>query len=316
MRVVIFGAGAVGSLLGAYLDRAGHSVLLVGRADHVAAVRAHGLKVTGRLEGTFRVDAAVDLAPGPAPDAVLVTVKTFDLERAARTLGRAVRVGTPTLLLQNGLGAEETARRALASEGWPDPHGALVRAVNSLPATWVGPGEVRAAGEGEVVLPAPCGPAADAVDVFARLLGGAGIRVRTADDLPREVWRKAVLNAAVNPVTAVREVVNGRLLDSPYREEADGLLLEAAAVARAEGTSLSDAEARADLERVLRATAENRSSMLQDLERGRPTEIDAISGEIVRIGRTHHLELPFTERAIALIRARVDERRAGRTEPS
>lgn len=316
MRVVIFGAGAVGSLFGAYLDQAGHSVLLVGRGEHVAAVRANGLKVTGRLEGTFRVDAAVELPPGPAPDAILLTVKTFDLSPAAGALGRAVRPGTPILLPQNGLGVEEVARQALAAEGWMEPEVALVRAVNLVPATWVGPGEVRAAGDGEVILPEHRGPAAEAIGRFDQLLRGAGIRVRSVEDFDHEVWRKAVLNAAVNPVTAVHGVLNGRLLDSPYREEADQLLLEAAQTARMAGVPVTDSEARADLERVLRATAENRSSMLQDLDRGRPTEIDAISGEILRIGRLHGLELPRTAQAVADVRARSAALGRGRAERS
>lgn len=316
MRVVIFGAGAVGSLFAAYLDRAGHSVLLIGRADHVAAVRANGLRVTGRIEGTFRVDAAVDLRPGPTPDAVLLMVKTFDLKQAAASLGRAVRPGTPILLPQNGLGAEEVVRTALLAEGWMEPEAALVRAVNSVPATWVAPGEVRAAGDGELVLPERRGPAAEAVARFEQLFRGSGLRLRSAEDLPREVWRKALVNAAINPVTAIYGVANGRLLESPYREEVDELLGEAARTARAAGIPLSDTEARTDLVRVLRATAENRSSMLQDLERGRPTEIEAISGELLRVARAHHLELPFTEHAVARVRARVAEQAALRGEPS
>ncbi len=316
MRVVVFGAGAVGSLFGAYLDRAGHSVLLIGRPDHVAAVRANGLRVTGRLEGTFRVEAAVELHPGPAPDAVLLTVKTFDLARAATALGRAVRAGTPTLLPQNGLGVEEAARRALAAEGWTEPEEAVVRAVNSVPATWVGPGEVRAAGEGEVLLPERRGRAAEAIGRFDQLLRDAGVRVRTVESIDREVWHKALLNAAVNPVTALHGVENGRLLESPYREEADGLLLEAAQVARAAGVAVADDELRTDLERVLRATAENRSSMLQDLDRGRPTEIDAISGELLRAARRYGIALPRTEEAIAAVRARTGAPRGARAERS
>jgi 2-dehydropantoate 2-reductase len=309
VRVVVFGAGAVGSLFGAYLDRAGHSVLLIGRADHVTAIRSDGLKVTGAVEGTFRVDAAVELRPGPAPDAVLLTVKTFDLARAVASVGRVVRPGTPLLLPQNGLGVEETARRVLGTEGWVEPEAALVRAVNSVPATWVGPGEVRAAGEGDLVLPPARGLASEAIGRFEQLFRGSGIRTRTVEEFPREVWRKAVVNAAVNPVTALHRVANGRLADAPYREEAERLLLEAVRAARAAGVAITDTEARGDLDRVVRASAENRSSMLQDLEHGRPTEIDAISGEILRVGQAHQLDLPFTELAVARVRAAAQERR-------
>ena len=305
MRVVVFGAGAIGSLLGASLDRAGHSVLVVGRPDQVAAIRDGGIRLVGRVEGTFRVEAVEELPPGPAPDAVLLTVKAFDLATAATAIARAIRPDTPLLLPQNGLGIEETAARALRAGGWSDPEPWLVRAVNSLPATWVRPGEVRVAGEGEILLPEAKGPAAPAIRVFDALLREAGLRVRSVPDLRREVWRKAVVNAAINPVTAIHGVVNGRLADAPFHEEAVRLLEEAARTARAVGVDESNEEARADLDRVVRATAENRSSMLQDLDRGRPTEIDAISGEILRAAEAHDLDLPHTRVAMAEIRAKV-----------
>jgi len=269
------------------------------------AIREGGVRLAGRVEGTFRVEAAEEIPPGPAPDAVLVTVKSFDLPSAATAVARGVRPGTPVLLPQNGLGIEEVAAGAFRAGGWSDPERALVRAVNFLPATAVRPGEVRVAGEGEIVLPEARGVAGPAIHVFERLLHEAGIRVRTVPDIHREEWRKAVVNAAINPVTAVHGVVNGRLLESPYRDQALHLLEEAASTARAAGIDVSDEEARADFERVVRATAENRSSMLQDLERGRPTEIDAISGALLRSAETNHLDLPFTRAVVAEIRSRV-----------
>lgn len=305
MRVVVFGAGAVGSLLGAYLDRAGHSVLLIARPAHVAAIREGGIRLVGTVEGTFRVEAATELPPGPAPEAVLITVKTFDLARAATSVAQGVRPGTPVLLPQNGLGIEALAASGFRAGGWEESDPALVRAVNSLPATLVGPGEVRVSGDGEIVLPEARGEAAPSIELFGRLLREAGLRVRSVPDLNREIWRKAVVNAAVNPVTALHGVVNGTLLAPPYRDEATRLLEEAARAARAEGVALSDAEARVDLDRILRATAENRSSMLQDLERGRPTEMEAISGEILRVADLHGLDLPATRAALAAVQERV-----------
>ncbi|EQD57880.1 2-dehydropantoate 2-reductase [mine drainage metagenome] len=175
---------------------------------------------------------------------------------------------------------------------------------------------MRVPGEGEVVLPAPEGPAAAAIRRFDTLLRGAGLSVRTAVDFPREVWRKVLVNAAINPVTALHDIPNGRLLEEPYRREAVRLLREAAAVARALGVAISAAEAEADLERVVRATADNRSSMLQDIDRHRPTEVDAISGALLRLGRERHLAMPGTEEAVAQLRTRAAEVWSPKPEPS
>ncbi len=306
MRTVVLGAGATGSLFGARLVAAGESVLLVGRREHVATVRAHGLAIEGVAPGRFRLDAAERLPNDGPVDLVLVTVKSFDLPTAMEALGR-IRSPTPTALLGNGLGLEATAVRSLRDAGWERPERYVARAIHTVPATLLGAGRVRASGSGDVVVPTPetAGPAERTVRLLLDLFGRVGIPIRTTATFEREVWRKVIVNAAINPLTALHGVTNGRLAETSLHAEARQLLEEAVAVAQAEGTAIGLEEAVADLERVVRATAENRSSMLQDLERGRPTEIAAISGEILRRGERHGRSLPATARVIAELEARI-----------
>ncbi|MGA3022742.1 MAG: 2-dehydropantoate 2-reductase [Thermoplasmata archaeon] len=305
MKILVVGAGAVGSLIGALLQEGGYSVLLVGRADHVAALQSQGLHVSGSRPRVVRVEAAVAIPPGNEADVVLVTTKTFGLAPTATELARAVPP-RPVLFLQNGLGILPVAQAALRSGGWDDPAAYTVRGVNSIPATWVGPGEVRETGLGEILLPVPseAGPSAGAARLFRMLFEGARVPVEAVPEFEREVWRKALVNAAINPVTAARGVTNGELLEEPGRTEALRLLGEALAVARAAGFGFTSEEVTRDFERIVRATASNRSSMLQDLDRGRPTEIDAISGEILREAARHGLDLPATRAIVAEITAR------------
>jgi 2-dehydropantoate 2-reductase len=305
VKILVFGAGAIGSLFGARLVAAGNSVQLVGRAEHVAAIRSHGLRVEGTGAGTFRVEALSDVREATSPDVVILAVKTFNLASTASALGARLSRWVPILLPQNGLNVETTVAAALRSREGEDPTPWLVRAVNTVPVTLVGPGIVRQAGDGEVVIRDPQlpGPSADAASVFRALLTEAGIRVRLVPDLERELWRKALVNAAINPVTALHRVPNGRLLVDPYREEARVLLREAQQAAAAAGFAFTDAEADRDLDRVVRSTAENRSSMLQDRERGRPTEIDAISGEILRTATRQGIDLPATRAVVERLRA-------------
>ena len=305
MKILIVGAGAVGSLLGALLREGGYSVLLVGRADHVAALQGQGLRVSGPRPRVVRLEASVSIPTGTDSDVVLVTTKTFALAPTTIEVARALSP-RPVLFLQNGLGILAAARSALRSGGWADPAAYAVRGVNSIPATWVGPGEVRETGLGEVLLPVPseAGPSAGAARLFRMLLAGARVPVEAVPEFEREVWRKALVNAAINPVTAARGVTNGELLEEPRRTEALRLLGEALAVARAVGFDFTSEEVTRDFERIVRATASNRSSMLQDLDRGRPTEIDAISGEILREAAAHGLDLPATRAIVAEITAR------------
>ncbi len=237
MKVIVLGAGAVGSLFGARLARAGHSVMLVGRAAHMAAVHAHGLVVRNDHEEVVRLATEVVIAPHTTADAVLVTVKSFDLASAMKELARAIPSPVPTLMPQNGLGIEVQAAAALREGGWSDPRPWMVRAIHSVPVTWIGPGIVREAGSGEVLLALPLGrgPSGDCIRLFEQLFRDAGFRVRLSAEFERDVWKKLLVNAAINPLTAVRGIPNGALLEGDTHEAALTLLREARTAARAAG---------------------------------------------------------------------------------
>lgn len=307
MRIVVLGAGAVGSLLGAMLSRVGEDVVLVGSPAQVEAIRARGLRIEGRGEGTFHVRAETRLPARTPVDLLLLTVKTFDLERSAEAAARELPWPIPWLLPQNGLGIEDSTRRAIRSAGrTSDPSAWLVRAVNTIPATLVAPGVVRQPGEGEIRLSEPgrAGASAGSVRRFAEAFGRAGVPVRFVPDIDRAAWRKAIVNAAINPVTADHGILNGELLQPPWRAEATVLLSEALNAANLTGYTFVPEEVERELWETVQATAGNRSSMLQDIDRGRPSEIDSISGYLLNIARAHSVSLPATERIVERIRAR------------
>ncbi len=315
MRIAVLGAGAMGSLFAARFVAAGDEVRLVGRPASVAVLRRDGLTVEGRSPGHWAVAAEERLAATPAADLLIVAVKTFDLDPVATDLAGRLPAPIPLVLPQNGLHVERGVAAALRAGGWTAPESVLVRAVNTIPAMIVRAGRVRQPGDGEILLAEPDGPAAAAIRLASDAFRAAGIPVRTVPDLELELWRKALVNAAINPVTALHRVPNGALLSPPYRDEARELLREAQRAAGAAGVPFSDRDADASLERVLRATADNRSSMLQDVERGRPTEIDAISGEIVRAAAARGIDLPATRAVIARL-GRATDAAAGRTQVS
>ena len=303
--VVVWGGGAVGCLFAGLLHRAGVPVTLVGRPNTVAAVRRDGIRVEGATEGIFRLPAETVLPSGTVARAVFLTVKAFDVAPAAQQLAFSCPAPTPLLLPQNGLGIEKSTIPALISSGWARDSLPLVRGLNSIPSTLLGPGHVRHAGSGELILgPAAAASGGAAVAVFLDLCRAAGLPARATDDIEREVWRKLLVNAAINPVTADHHVLNGRLAEDPWRGQALALLHEALEVARAEGFAFSVEEAEGELFRVVRATSSNRSSMLQDVDRGRPTEVEAICGEISLRAHQHGIPVPQTDRILLRLRRR------------
>lgn len=295
MRVVVLGAGALGSFFGGVLARK-HDVTLVGRDPHMAAVDGEGLRVTGMTDLHVRPDAVTDAAAAGVPDVLLVTTKAYDtataLDDAAPLLGEATVVAS----LQNGLGNLE----ALADRV---PADRVVGGVTTHGVTHEGPGVVRHAGQGDVVLGTLGGDGEGAADRVADALRSAGLDAEVTDRIRGEVWAKVVVNAGINPLTAVTGLRNGALVEEePLEELMAAACREAVAVARAEGVDLPDVDLVERTRQVAGATAGNKSSMLQDVERGRRTEIDAINGEVARRGRELGVETPVNRTLWALVR--------------
>lgn len=274
MRVVVFGAGSLGSLIGGLLARE-HRVTLVGRDPHIATVREDGLWVTGDLDLRTGPEATTD-GTDLAADLALVTVKSYDTVEAARTL--ATGDFGAVLSLQNGLGNEGR----LASE----LEAPVLAGTATYGARLEEPGRVECTGTGEIVLGAPTGGESAHAERTGQAFAAAGIDTTVAADMPRRLWEKCAVNAGINPLTALAGAENGAVLDDPAWSIASEAARETARVARVNGVDLPDETAIDALRRIARATGENTSSMARDFERGRRTEIDAINGYVVERARS------------------------------
>lgn len=296
MRLLVFGAGAVGSVVAARLARE-NDVSLVAREAHVRAIQEHGLILTGRtVSTTSSLVARTSVAelPPPAPDFVLVTAKAHQTAEAVRELEPFWKTSI-IVSLQNGLGNEELlAERASRVLG----------AVINQGATFLGPGRVFHAGESTTEIGPFQGTTLEDAAVLVSLLEAAGIRARaTAHPMP-PIWRKAVLNAAVNPLTALLRKKTGEILLDPELESAiSGIVRESVGIARAAGVALEEDDILDSIREVARATPENKSSMFQDLEKGRRTEIDFINGAIAARARALGMEAPLNDLLTRMIHA-------------
>ncbi|WP_224270558.1 ketopantoate reductase family protein [Haloprofundus salinisoli] len=295
MDVVVFGAGSLGSLVGGLLARV-HDVTLVARDPHASRVREAGLRISGAVDADTAPDATTD-GTGLAADLALVTVKAFDTADAAEAL--ATGEFDAVLSLQNGL-TEEVLDEKLDAP--------VLAGTATYGARLLEPGHVECTGVGRIVL----GSLDVGTDPLAERVGRAfrvaGIETLVATDMPRRRWTKLAVNAGINAVTALARVENGALADGDAADVARSATRETARVARAEGVSVPTRRALATLDRVVDATAENRSSMLQDVDAGRRTEVDAISGEVVARAERHRLDVPTNRTLAALLRAWETER--------
>lgn len=290
METVVFGAGSLGSLVGGMLAR-DHDVTLVAREDHARTVRESGLRLEGELDVHVTPEATTD-GHGLAAELAVVTVKSFDTAAAAETL--ATGSFDAVLSLQNGLGNEETLASTL---GVP-----VLAGTASYGAILQKPGIVECTGVGDVVLGDPQGGDSPLAVRIGEAFSTAGLETTVAADMPSRLWEKLAVNAGINAVTALTATENGAVLEPPADELARAAARETARVARADGVDLSEEAALAAMERVASATAANTSSMAQDLQAGRRTEIDAINGYVVDRGRTLGVETPTNATLAALVR--------------
>lgn len=291
MHVAVVGAGSLGSLLGGLLARE-HRVTLVGRDPHMQAIREHGLRVTGSLDATVHPDAETT-APADC-DIALVTTKAFDTASAAAALA-----DTDTgcvVSLQNGLGNEVTLRDRLDCP--------VLAGTCTYGARLTDPGVVACTGEGTVTVGDPDGDSSEWGDRVATAFRAAEIDAVASDQMPRLLWRKLAVNVGINATTALADVENGALVEGPARSVAATAARETAAVARAEGVDLADEAATDAVERVARTTRANRSSMLQDIDAERRTEVDAIVGPVA----DHDQPTPVAATLAGLLRAWEAER--------
>lgn len=314
-RVVVAGAGAVGSVVGGLLAAAGHDVLLVGRDPHMAEVARSGLQVTGLFgerRSTPRTATALDAADGPA-DLVLVAVKSHATAGVAAALARFRHAPRLAVSLQNGLGNVEALASALGAD-------------RVLGARVIFGAVVTRPGVAHVTVnarPVAIGPLRedDALEAHARdtarLLIAAGIPAEAVGAVEPLLWEKALYNCGLNPLGALHGLTYGEVVASPeLRPLLDAAIGEGFAVARASRIALpwKDEAAFRDYfySTLVPPTAAHRSSMRQDLEAGRRTEIDAIGGAIVRAGERTGIPTPINARLVDAIHDAEEARRAPR----
>jgi 2-dehydropantoate 2-reductase len=310
MRILMMGAGAMGATFGAWLARGGAEVSLYDVDEaHIAAIAADGLTVvTPAGELRFRVPATSNPGRIPPPDAALVLVDSRATEAAAATLSAVLPATGFVLTLQNGIGNVEALAAALGRDR-------VVGGTTYNSAARLGAGAVRHSNIGETAIGELDGSPSERVAAIAALFRKAGLPIAVSDNVVGHIWMKFVLNVAINPVSAITGLRPGEIARTePARRLLERVLDEALAVVAAKGIELPEPDARAA---VLDHAFEryNRPSMLQHIEQGRLTEIDALNGALLVEAKALAIECP-TNQAIVLTVKSLEARAAlRRTTP-
>jgi 2-dehydropantoate 2-reductase len=283
--ILIVGTGALATLFAARLTSSGYRVTILGTwPEGLNALRLNGARLMDANGDEQRFSVRVTDNPKECRGIkhAIVLVKSWQTERAAHQLKECLADDGLAITLQNGLGNREILVNELGESR-------VALGTITIGATLLEPGLVKVGGEGKISIEAH-----PAIGAIKEALKSADFKVEIVDDARSMVWSKLIVNAAINPLTALLKVPNGELLERPTaRGLMRALAEEAASVASAEKIILSFRDPAAAVEEVARKTAANHSSMLQDILRGAPTEIDAISGAITRIGQRHYIPTPI-----------------------
>jgi len=315
MKICVYGAGAIGGLMAAWLARSGHEVSVVARGAQLDAIRRDGLRVQSKGKtDSFNIKAESDPARLGAQDYVLVTVKAQSLTHIAETVAPLLGKETSVVTAMNGvpwwffhgLKGRDARLESL------DPGGKLARAIPAervvgcvihLAASTPEPGLVSHNMGSKLILGEPGGKNTARTKRIAEALAAAGFEIVVTEAIEKEFWVKLLGNVSFNPVSALTVTTADQLIQNEevkaYMVE---IMREVLAIGRAVGVDANiDPEARIDMARAL---GRFKTSMLQDLEAGKPLEIDGLLAGTLEIARQAGVRAPFTESLFGLIRAR------------
>jgi 2-dehydropantoate 2-reductase len=301
MKITIAGgAGAMGSIFGGRLFQCGQDVLLYDVSEQaVTTINKNGLRIADKngMVETIPVKATSNPADTGNSDVVIIFTKCFHTRNAIASLQPYMARQTKIISLQNGWGNAQTISNITGREN-------LLIGVNYISGTVLEPGYVKQAGNPMAFIGRWNEPADDFTGQLAGIFSQAGVQTTASNDVVTEIWKKLALNVATLPTSALlRFQAHLLVAHEPMLQLMKLLLLETVAVAKANHIELDYEERINTITNLLKNAVGARSSMLQDVEAGRQTEIDVINGAIVQAGKQHGIATPYNESMVLLVQA-------------
>ena len=282
----ILGAGSLGRLWGAMLP-AGGVAFIARPGEPTGASVDYRFRPFKGPESQVRIPF---LQPGDEPELILVTTKAGDTLDAVAGVINQFAIDTPILLFQNGLGSQQAVAKR-----WPERP--ILAASTTEGANRPESGLLVHAGTGDTWVGPMTSPAKATVRKAVTMLATSGLNIHPETDIVQRLWQKLIINAGINPYTAILDCPNGKILDAPlYQSTIDQLCLELSQLMDAAVRIRQTPDAlRERIEQVARNTAGNTSSMRADVQRGRQTEIDFINGYVAKLGKELGIETPVNQ---------------------
>ncbi|MDD5680445.1 MAG: 2-dehydropantoate 2-reductase [Candidatus Omnitrophica bacterium] len=299
MKIAIVGPGALGLLLATHLARTKNEIWVLDKnADRAKKLSEDGVRIeNGNTSSRVKVSAVSDCKDIGTADIIMICVKCYDTEGALKNAKALIGEKTYILSLQNGLGNLQLISEFVDNDK-------IIGGVTYHGATLVNDVTVRHTGKGETIIGQENGKVLGEIRDIAAILTKAGFSTKITKDINSVIWSKLVINVGINAPSAITRLKNGALVENEYtREIMRRAVSEAVKVAKRKKAKLTYDDPIQKVEAVCRATADNLSSMLQDVIAGELTEIDYINGAIVRQAKSLNIKTPTNEMLVELVKS-------------
>ncbi len=288
MKIIVLGAGAIGSLFGAKLSKLNDAVLIA-RKEHADAINRNGLKIIGVERETYKVKTAEKISKIEKNTLVILTTKVQDSENAVKSIKNLVRKDTIILCLQNGLHSEDIVKKIIGRKCL------VLRAITNFGAVFLKPGIVDYKSYSYTSIE-KSPKSREIAENFSK----CGLNGYISDNIKQDMWKKLVFNCVLNPLTAILKIENRGICDERLNPLKKLIIDECLKVAEKDGIKFG-----IDFLKTLNEefkSSQNISSMQQDLIKGKKTEIDFLNGAVVELGRRYGINCPVNEALTSIIK--------------
>jgi len=294
MNIIVFGAGAIGSFIGSLLSKQ-NNVILIGRKKHVQEINKNGLTIRGKTNLTIKIQAETNIKNiSFEPDLFVLTVKSYDTEKAIKQAKSIIKKNTIVISIQNGIDNVDKIIKNVNCKN-------VIAGVTTHGCVFLQPGMIKHTGIGKTTIGDIKGNASGKI---AEVLNKSGIKTKISKNIIREIWIKTIVNSSINPLTAFFNCKNEHLLENPLLERiVERICYESTNVANTLNLNLTYDDMILETKKVIMDTSDNFSSMLQSIRMRKKTEIDSINGKIVEIGKKKKIDVYLNELLVFLIKS-------------
>ena len=288
MKVIILGAGAIGSLYGAKLSKS-NDAILVARKKHADIINKRGLKITGFENKTYRLRAATKINKIERDTLIILTTKVYDSEKAIKQIKKQLRKDTVILCLQNGYWSEGAVKKIIGKKCL------VLRGVTAVGTSFLKPGIIKMNNIGYTAIEKSWKS-----EEIAKNFDRCGLKAYVSKNIKEDVWKKLFMNCVLNPITGIFKIKNKEIAHESLRPLRTAVIKECLAVAKKDGFNFSFKFVEGIVDRV--GKSDNYSSMYQDLLKGNRTEIDYLNGAVVELGKKYGIKCPVNESLVGMIK--------------